>query len=125
VPAKDDVLKIERLLRDAEIRLTNGKAKIAMLGRELEAMHVLHDQLEENLKSLKTRGIVALVMEYRKARLDLSKTVTKISQLKWDIALANNISADLEKNVEQLNVLFEKLTAELGKNVLQGKWPNK
>jgi chromosome segregation ATPase len=125
VPPKDDVLKVERSLREAEARLANNKVKIEIITRELESMQILQIQLEENLKNLKQRGIVALVMEYRKARGDLVKTKIKISQLEWDIALAENVYRDAAKNVEGIQLLFEKLFAEVGKNVLQGKWPKK
>jgi hypothetical protein len=71
---KNDVQKVERSLRDAENRLGENRAKIDVLVRELQTMQVLQQTLEENLRNLRQKGIIALVMEFRKARLDLART---------------------------------------------------
>lgn len=122
---KEDIAKIERNLREAELRLAANKAKVDILSREKDSMVVLQGQLAENLKNLKLKGIIALVMEYRKIQSDISKTKVRIGQIEWDLATAEYALKETTKTINQLRILFEKLLAEVGKNVLQGKWPKK
>ena len=122
---KDDITKIERNLREAELRLTANKAKIDLLARERDSMVILEGQLKENLANLKKKGIIALVIEYRKSKADLVKTRVRLSQVEWDLASAEFLFKETVKSIDQLHSIFDKLLAKMGKNVLEGKWPKK
>jgi chromosome segregation ATPase len=122
---KNDVQKVERSLRDAENRLGENRAKIDVLVRELQTMQVLQQTLEENLRNLRQKGIIALVMEFRKARLDLARTKNKITQIDWDLAIVRSVLEENTRLVSDYQKLFDQLMANSGKNVLHGKFPKK
>ena len=125
MPQKDDLAKVERSIREAEIRLTTTKIKIEAQDKELFHLASLKNELESNIKNLKQKGVAAVASEYKKAKTDLLKTNVKITQIQWDKAVLQKIydeTLQLKKNgASALEAIVEKI----GKNVLHGKFPKK
>jgi chromosome segregation ATPase len=112
-----DLEKLDRTIKDGEIRLRTVKTNIDSLSREIATLDELEIQLNLNLQCLKEKKIIAIATEYKKAKEDLAKTKTR------RIALSND-REHFKKAVAEVEIVMKKAKEELdemnkeGNNVL-------
>lgn len=117
--------KIDRAIKDAEIRLRTIKANVDLLDREINILSPLEAVLEENLGFLKQKDVIAIATEFKKAKDDLAKTKNKILQLSNDRDRSKKAYQETERDLAKSKSEFEKLQKFGENNVLQGKFGRK
>ena len=121
----DELTKIDRNIKDAEIRLKTFGLNIDTIQKELDFLTHLENQLLVNITTLKTIKIVTLAQEYKKAKEDLKKTKIKLTQLKSDKAINEKAVKELGFILEKNKEAYDKLSKQNENNVLQGKFGRK
>lgn len=121
----EDVLKLEREIKDTEIRIRTVRTNIVTQDRDIASLLTLEKTLSDNVGCLKKKQIIAIAQEFKKAKEDLTRTKTRIASL-------NNNRDDLiraeKEMVDSLNLLtkeLEKVNKSLENNVVQGKFGRK
>ncbi len=122
---KDDLEKIDRNIKDAEIRLKTFELNIGTIQKELDFLAALESQLVVNIEFLKKHKIVAIATEYKKAKEDLKKTKTRLTQLKSDKMINEKAHKELGVMLEKNREAYDKLAQQGENNVLQGKFGRK
>lgn len=120
-----DLEKIDRNIKDTEVRLKTFKVNIETIQKELDFLAKLESQLEENITYLKKVKIITLATEFRKAKEDLKKTKTRLVQLKSDRTINEKAHKELGYMLEKNKEAYDRLAQQNENNVLQGKFGRK
>lgn len=120
-----EIEKLDRAIKDSEIRLNTVNTNVVSLTREIDQLISYENQLIQNIKFLKKQKIVALAAEFKKIREDMGKTKTRLIALKNDrehfVKAANDVIKLMKKQKEDL----KKLKESGDNNVLLGKFGKK
>jgi len=81
----EELAKLDRSIKDCEVRLKTFEANVNTLKKEVDFLVNLEKQLSENITYLKKIKVIALAKDYKDAREDLKKTKIRILQLKSDL----------------------------------------
>lgn len=119
---QEELSKIDRTIKDSEIRLRTFKTNIDVIQKEIDFLLNVEGQLQENIKYLKKVKIITLATEYKKAKEDLKKTKNRLLQLKSDKAINDKAHKEVTVFIEKNKELYDKLTKHNENNVLQGKF---
>lgn len=117
--------KLDRTLKDGELRLRTVKMNIDSLTKEINILSELEIQLEQNVKCLKKKNIIAIAIEFKKSKEDLAKTKTRAIALKNDREHFKKASAEVELVMKKAKEELEKLQKIGDNNVLRGKFGKK
>jgi chromosome segregation ATPase len=120
-----DLDKMQQNIKDAENRLKTFGSNIDTIQKELDFLANLESQLEGNIAFLKKNKTVTLAQEYKKAKEDLKKTKTRLTQLKSDRMINEKAHKELETMLEKNREAYDKLAKANENNVLQGKFGRK
>lgn len=121
----EELAKLDRAIKDCEIRLKNFEVNINVIKKEINILESAETQLEENISYLKKNKKIALAVEYKKAKEDLKKTKVRILQLKSDVAINQRVYDDLEVALKKNKEAYDKLSKQNDNNVVQGKFGRK
>lgn len=121
----EDLARIDRSLKDGEIRLRTVKTNLDALDREISILNTLESELVENVKCLKTKQIIAKAAEYKKAKEDLAKTRARLIGLKNDREHFRKAHAEVEFVMNKAREELEKIQKNGDNNVLHGKFGRK
>lgn len=105
---KEELEKLEKAIKDGEIRLNTIKNNVDILDKEINTLTHLEVQLEANLKCLKKKNIVAMASEFKKAKEDLKKTRVRM-------IVAKNEREDFKKATEATNYVIAKAKEDIEK----------
>jgi hypothetical protein len=117
-----DLDKLDRNIKDTEIRLGTFKINIGTIQKEIDFLSNVESQLQTNISFLKKNKIVALASEYKKSREDLKKTKIRLVQLKSDRTINEKSHKELGLMLEKNKEAYDKLAQAGDNNVLQGKF---
>lgn len=120
-----DLEKIDRTIKDCEIRIKTFEVNIGTIQKEVDFLFKVETQLEENITYLKKNKIIALASEFRKAKEDLKKTKIRLTQLKSDKMINEKAHKELSYMLEKNKEAYDKLAQTNENNVLQGKFGRK
>ena len=118
----EELAKIDRNCKDIEIRLKTFEINLGAIQKEIDFLLNLESQLSENIAYLKGIKVIALAVEYKKAREDLKRTKIRIMQLKSDKVINEKAYKDLNTQLEKCKETYDKLSKQDDNNVLQGKF---
>ncbi len=121
----DELVKIDRNIKDAEARLKTFNSNIDTIQKEIDFLIQVETQLESNIRFLKKDKTITLAEEYQKAKTDLKKTKVRLTQLKSDKIINEKAHKELGYMIEKNKEAYDKLTKESENNVLQGKFGRK
>ena len=121
----EELVKIDRNIKDIEIRIKTFSLNIEAIQKELDFLTNLEDQLQQNISYLKNIKVVALAIEYKKAREDLKKTKVRLLQLKSDKMINEKTYKELQNTLQKNKDIYDKLSKQDENNVLQGKFGRK
>lgn len=119
---QEELAKIDRAVKDSEVRLRTFKMNIDVIQKEIDFLVNVEGQLQENIDYLKKVKIIALATEYKKAKEDLKKTKNRLLQLKSDKAINDKAHKEITIFIDKNKELYVKLTKQNENNVLQGKF---
>ena len=122
----EDLKKMDQGIKDYENRLKTFSSNIETIQKEIDFLLKLESQLEENVSYLKRIKIITLATEYKKAKEDLKKTKTKLTQLKSDRMINEKAHKELNVMIQKNKEVYDKLVKQSNENnVLQGKFGRK
>lgn len=122
---QDDLTKIDRNIKDSEIRLKTFELNIETIQKEIDFLANLESQLESNITFLKKNKIIALASEFKKSKEDLKKTKIRLTQLKSDKTINEKAHKELSHMLQKNRELYDRLAQAGENNVLQGKFGRK
>ncbi len=105
----EELDKLERAIKDSEIRLKSIQSAIEQIDKEIAALTPHKRELEENLEFHKKGDAPPLLHEHRKTKTELVKTKNRLSSITNDRKKAN----DACKQIEDILEKFKKDHAEL------------
>jgi chromosome segregation ATPase len=124
VNKQQELDKLSHAIKDAESRLKVFKGNLETIEKELNHLAAIEKQLEENIEFLRKKHIIALALEYRKAKDELSKTKNRLAMIRIDRENIRRATDDVEgflnKNKESLAELLKE-----SNNVIQGSFGRK
>lgn len=119
-----DLEKLDRTIKDGEIRLRTVKTNIESLSREIAILDELEIQLNLNLQCLKEKKIIAIATEYKKAKEDMAKTKARRIGLSNDRENFKKAADNVEIVMKKAREEIEELNKE-GNNVLHVEFGRK
>lgn len=122
---KVELEELDRAIRNGEIRFQTVHVNIVSLTKEIDTLDQLETQLEENLKVLKKKNIIAIASDFKKAKEDLVKTRTRLISLKNDREKFKKAADDVQQVMEKAKEDMEKLKKNGDGNVLRGTFGRK
>lgn len=122
---QDELIKLDRLIKDSTIRVETFKTQIETIQKEINILASLEKELETNITYLKKNKTIALATEYKKSKEDLKKTKTRLLHLKSDKAMHEKAIIGVEDILDKNKKLYEKLSKESENNVISGKFGKK
>lgn len=81
---QQDLDRLGHAIKDAETRARVFKQTLDTVDKELNDLGIVEVALEENVNFLKTKHVIALATEYKKAKEDLTKTKSRIVKIRID-----------------------------------------
>jgi hypothetical protein len=120
-----DIQKLDRYIKDCEIRLSTFKVNATTIKKEIDFLMKVEEQLQGNITFLKKIKIVTLAEEYKKAKEDLKRIKTKLTQLKSDEIINERAQKEILFLIEKNKEAYDKLIRQDENNVLQGKFGRK
>jgi chromosome segregation ATPase len=117
----EELAKIDRTIKDSEIRIRTVKSSIDVIDAEIELVSRLQDNLKENVKCLKSKKIVAIAIEFKKAREELERAKKRITALNSDRAHFNKALKETEAVLKQARIDYERMESAAENNVLHFK----
>lgn len=108
---QQDLDRLGHAIKDAEARLRVFSQTLDTVDKELHDLGLVHTALEENVNFLKTKHIVALATEYRKAKQDLVRTKDRMVKVRIDreniLRAAKDIEDYLHKSKTEYATVFK------------------
>ena len=121
----EELKKLDQNIKDAENRLKTFGSNVDTIQKEIDFLLNLENQLEVNISILKKIKIVTLATEYKKAKEDLKKTKTRLTQLKSDRMINEKAHKELSYMLQKNKEAYDKLAKQSENNVLLGKFGRK
>lgn len=122
---QEELERLDRTLKDCDVRLRTVKMNIDSLTKEIDTLADLETQLEQNVKCLKKKNIIAIATEFKKAKEDLAKTRIRSIALKNDREQFKKASDEVEWTIKKSKEELEKIQKIGDNNVLRGKFGRK
>lgn len=117
----EDLKKLDRTIKDAEIRIRTLQASIDAIDKELLNTVALKKTLEENVKCLKTNKVIAIATEYKKVKEELRRIKFRMEALGHDRNNFCSILRDTEALLKKAAKDLQKIKTGGDANVLQFK----
>lgn len=114
--------KIDRLIKDSEIRLKSIELSVQKIDHEISVLIPLQNQLEQNLQYLKSSNAVPIAQEYKRAKQELTKTKTRIAMISSDRSKAQDAVREVIRAIAEMKRQYMKLINLSTNNVIQGKF---
>lgn len=112
--------KLDRVIKDGEIRLRTVNINIMSLSKEIDQLEQAQSLLIDNIHFLKKNKVVAMAGEYKKARDDLARTTIRIITLSNDRETFKKAAERVQTGMEEAREMIEKLKRNGDSNVIIG-----
>lgn len=117
----EDLKKLDRVVKDAEIRIRTLQTSIEAIEKELLNIIALKKTLEDNVACLKTNKVIAVATEYKKAKEELKRVKIRIEALTYDKNNFSNVLKNTEMLLNKTLADIEKMKNVGDSNVLRFK----
>lgn len=118
---EEEQAKIDRAIKDAEIRIRTVQTSIDAIDKEIGIVSLAEKALEDNVKCLKTKRIIAIAQEYKKAKEELKKIQNRLLILRNDREHFNKSLSNITDLLKQSKKELDKLQNIGDSNVLSFK----
>lgn len=115
----DELAKIDRAIKDAEIRIRTVQTSLVALSKEISEVTALEYTLLENLKCLKKKQVIAIASEYKKAKEELRKAQLRLTMLNNDKEHYMKSLKDAENFLNLAKADYIRMSNLMEKNVLK------
>ncbi len=109
--------KAERAIKDAEIRLRTLEVSLDDVQKEVYRLQAHKITLEDNIKFLKARAIVASTAEFKKIKADLAAVSARLKLFLTNKNDHEKAKKQLESYLLEAKKKYDKLTASPENNV--------
>ena len=93
--------KLDRAIKDAEIRLKSIQASIELIDKEIAHLGPRQIELQQNIEFHKSLGTVPIAHEYKKAKTELSKIKARLILINADRKKADDACKQIEKIMDK------------------------
>lgn len=114
--------KLDRAIKDANIRSGTVKMTIEVLDREIGTLDRAEIAFEENIKFLKQEKIVTMADKFKEAREELKRIRIRLITLKNERADYTKALDNVNQVIQQSLEAIEKIKRNGDNNVLLGKF---
>ena len=111
--------KLTRALKDADISLFSVKARIEQLDKEIAVLVPRKNELEQNIEFLKKQDTIPLAQEFRKSKAELAKTVSRLSIIVSERVRVFQASLDIEAAIARFKRDHAQLIIGSENNILK------
>lgn len=121
----EELDKLDRAIKDAEVRLKSIQASVEQLDKEINLLTPRKNELEQNISFHKKQGSIPIAHEYKKARSELSKTKARLILVTADRGRAWQACKEVEEIIEKFKRDHSDLQKSNENNVLTGSFGGK
>lgn len=114
----EDLDKLDKTIKDSEIRFRQAKASLDAMEKEIDRLAGLEIELERNLVFLKKKHIIALAVEFRRAKIALTNTKNRLAFLRIDRENVRRAYNEIEAFMKKCRELYIKTMTNSGNNVI-------
>lgn len=118
----DECDKLDKYLKDADIKLKSILANIEKIDKEISVLGPRKNELEQNLEFHKKEGTIPIAQEYKAAKAELSKVTARLIMLNSDRKKSDQACADIELIMDKYRRELIKLMKVDDNNVLRPKF---
>lgn len=108
----EELDKLDRVIKDAEISLKSIQNNIEKIDKEISVLDPRKNELEQNIEFHKKASIIPIAHEYKKAKAELSKIKARLILIVADRKRAIFACQDIEEIIAK----YKRDHAELLKN---------
>ena len=114
----EELDKLDRAIKDAEISLKSIQNNIEKIDKEISVLDPRKNELEQNIEFHKKSNTIPLAHEYKKAKAELSKIKARLILLTADRKKAHNATIDIEIILDKYRTDHAELLKNSENNVL-------
>ena len=118
----EELDKIDRTIKDLEIRLSAIKNSVGQIEKELSVLNPKKLELEQNIRFQKKMGTVPIAHEYKKAKAELSRNTARLILIASEQAKATAVVKQIEQMIDKLRKDYYNLVVDSQNNVIQVKF---
>ena len=115
----EELAKIDRAIKDAEIRIRTVHTSLVALNKDISEITTLEYTLKENLACLKKKQVVAIAQEYKKAKEELRKTQLRLTMLTNDREHYEKTLRDAQSFLDLAKRDYIRMSNLMEKNVIK------
>lgn len=115
----DDLTKLERTVKETDARLKTLLSNLQALDFEIKKIVVLERTLVENVKILKTKQVIAIAQEFKKAKEELRSVKVRLVALRNDREHFSKAFKDTKEFLKTLEAQHRKIVREGENNVIK------
>ena len=116
----EDLDKLDRAIKDAEIRLKSIQTAIENISKEISTLAPRKLELEQNIEFHKKVGVIPIAHEHGKVKSELSKVSSRLSAITNDQKKAIQACIDVEFIIQKFKKDYAELVKTSHNNVLWG-----
>ncbi len=121
----DELDKLNKAIKDAEIALKSIQVNIEQIDKEISILGPRRNELEQNLEFHKKADTVPIAHEYKKSKAELSKTKARLILINADRGRASQACKDIEFAIEKFKKEHGKLASIGDDNILRPSFGGK
>ena len=118
----EELDKIDRTIKDLEIRLGAIKNSVGQIEKELSVLKPKKLELEQNIRFQKKDGTVPIAHEYKKAKAELARTIARLILIGAEYKKAVDVIVKVEEMIDKNRKDYYNLIVDSQNNVLQGSF---
>ena len=115
----DEIDRLDKALKDADIRLKSIQAAIEGIDKEISVLSPRKSELEKNLEFHKKSGTIPLAHEYKKSKAEFIKISARLSLIASDRLKAIDACKQVEEIIDKFKRDHMELLRTSGDNVLR------
>lgn len=115
----EELDKLDRAIKDAEIRLKSIESNIEQIDKEIAVLSPRKTELEQNIEFHKKANTVPIAHEYKKSKSELSKTKARLILITSDRKKAAQAVKDIQEIIEKFKRDYAELLKTSENNVLK------
>lgn len=121
----EELDKLDRAIKDAEVNLKSIQTKTEIIAKEIAVLGPRKNELEQNIQFHKRAGSIPIAHEYRKAKLELGKVKGRLALITLDHTKSLQAIKDVAEIIEKFKRDYNALSKTSENNVLQGSFGDK
>jgi predicted nucleic acid-binding Zn-ribbon protein len=121
----EELDKLDRAIKDAEIRLKSIQLAVEQIDKEISVLGPRKLELEQNIEFHKKPKSVPLAQEYKKAKTELSKIKSRLTLITTDRGKAKDACEDVKAIIEKFKRDYQKLLETSENNIVKGTFGGK